>query len=78
MMRNCNLSKEYSRVLFWKISMIMRNSQEHFILAFKIYILKKIFKEKGITLFSGNLIDLRRKYYKGGFKVIQEFITNPI
>lgn len=78
MMRNCNLSKDYlpkSFILenFYDMEELKRSFHPA-----KIYILKKnIQRKKGITLFSGDLIELRRKYYDGGFKVIQEFITNP-
>ena len=78
MMRDCHLSKEYLPKSF-----ILENFYDNQELKkthhpYKIYILKKnIQRKKGITLFSGNLIDLQRKYYDGGFKVIQEFITNP-
>ena len=45
----------------------------------KIYILKKNIQRKtGIKLFKGSLKELKNEYMDGGYKVIQEFIKEPL
>ena len=79
MVRDCNES-----IPFLPNSFILENFYDNMALnktfnKDKIYILKKnIHRKTGLKLFRGTLEALRNEYFDGGYKVIQEFIVNPL
>ena len=78
MMRDCEESKKYLPK-----SYIVENFYDNERLKdthspYKLYLLKKnTHRKQGLKLFTGELEDLYSNYNEGGYKVIQEFITNP-